>query len=332
MQESFFKIPEKAGQTKVQQLVYAISEAIVSRQLQKGKVLPSINELSTQCGFSRDTVFKAYKILKSRNLIDSAPTRGYYVTGGTFNVFMLLDDFSAFKEQLYQSFRANLPEAYSVDLLFHHYNHDVFNQLIQNSIGRYSFYIVMNIDHKGVEPVLEKLDAEKLLILDMGRPATENISFVVQDFDQAVENCLENGWELLKKYHELILVYDKNETPHPLETADAVQRFCKKQGMRFKKIKRAKDSDVNYGECWFAIRDSDLVEIIKKCRVKGLQAGKDIGILSFNDTPMKQIVGDGISVISTSFKQMGLLASTFIKSRQKIRKVLPTSLIIRGSI
>jgi len=61
---------------------------------------------------------------------------------------MLLDDFSAFKEQLYQSFRQHLPETYSVDLLFHHYNREVFEQLIQNSIGRYNVYIIMNIHHK----------------------------------------------------------------------------------------------------------------------------------------------------------------------------------------
>src|SRR5690554_560668 len=190
MSEIKFKIGHKAGQTKIQQLVNAVTEAITNNQLQVGSVLPSINQMSRQGGFSRDTVFKAYKVLKDKNLIDSAPAKGYFVTGTSFRVFMLLDDFSAFKEQLYQSFRSSLPESCSVDLLFHHYNNEVFNQLIENSMGRYSFYVIMNINHKKAQPVLEKLDPEKSLILDMGIPLTSNQSFVVQDFDKAVENCL----------------------------------------------------------------------------------------------------------------------------------------------
>lgn len=326
------KIPEKAGQTKVQQVVNAIAEAIANGRLKVGETLPSVNGLSAQTGFSRDTVFKAYKLLKEQNLIESAPTRGYYVTGGSFKVFMLLDDFSGFKEQLYQSFRSNLPESYSVDLLFHHYNREVFTQLIQNSLGRYSLYIVMNIDHKGMEPVLKEIDSGRLLILDMGMPVSDKISYIVQDFDQAVYKCLEDGLERLKKYSEIILVYDEKETPHPSDTASAISRFCERHGIACRKIKKIVHEQVKKGQCWFLIRDADLVEVVKKCREKKLKAGDDIGILSYNDTPMKQIVGDGISVISTDFEQMGSLAAEFVKNRQKITKVLPTSLILRESV
>jgi hypothetical protein len=54
------------------------------------------------------------------------------------------------------------------------------------------------------------------------------ISYVIQDFNYAVEKCMEEGLQNLKKYSELILVYDKNETPHPAETVSAVRRFCRK--------------------------------------------------------------------------------------------------------
>lgn len=327
-----FRISEKAGQTKIQQLVHAITEAIASSQLKEGETLPSVNLLSELTGFSRDTVFKAYRILKKQNLIESAPARGYYVTGGSFKVFMLLDDFSAFKEQLYQSFRGNLPDSFSVDLLFHHYNHEVFKQLVNSSLGRYSIYVVMNIDHRSMEPVLKKIDPDKLLILDMGMPPTEQISYVIQDFNRAVEECLEEGLTHLQKYQELILVYDKNETPHPEETVFAVERFCRKHKIRFRLLKNVRGLEMEKGQCWFTIRDADLVEVIKHCREKGFQLGEETGVLSYNDTPMKQIAGEGISVISTDFEQMGILAAEFVKSKQKIRKVLPTLLKLRKSL
>lgn len=332
MTEFHFNISETAGQTKVRQLVHSITESISMGQLKIGDILPSINQLSKESGFSRDTVFKAYNILKQRNIIESAPTKGYYVANESFRVFMLLDDFSAFKEQLYQSFRTNLPESFSVDLLFHHYNPEVFQQLIENSLGRYSIYVVMNIDHKSIHPILEKIDSNKLLILDMGSSIIGKYNYLVQDFNTSVYECLEEGFNQLKKYNELVLVYEKNSTPHPAETVNAIMSYCKTHGLLFRMVKQTPDIKIQKGQVWFVIRDSDLVEIIKSCRSKGFVLGKDIGVLSYNDTPMKQIVGGGISVISTDFERMGKLAADFVKKKQHIKKVLPTFLILRDSL
>ncbi len=327
-----FTNPGKGGKTKIQQLVHAISEAIVSGELKEGDALPSVNRLSSDSGYSRDTVFKAYRILKETGMIESAPTRNYYVTGGSFRVLMVLDDFSAFKEQLYQSFRSNLPDTYSVDLLFHHYNREVFRQLILNSLGRYSVYVVMNINHAGMESVLEMIDQEKLLILDMGMPSEPGVSYIIQNFYEAVIRCMDAGLRQLKKYKELVLVYDEKRTPHPAETTLAVKHFCENYGIGYRQVKSASGQKVHQGECWFTIHDSDLVEVIKNCRKGNLSTGVDVGILSYNDTPMKQIVEGGITVISTDFVKMGVLAAGFVKTRQNIAEVLPTSLILRESL
>lgn len=332
MSKFIYKIAESAGQTKLQQLVHSITEAINTGVLKVGDILPSVNQLSAESGFSRDTVFKAYNILKQRNIIESAPQKGYFVATESFKVFMLLDDFSAFKEQLYQSFRKNLPDTYSVDLLFHHYNYDVFNQLIQNSLGRYSMYVIMNVNHKSIEPILEKIDPNKLLILDMGKPENGKMNYILQDFYTSVKNCLEEGLSQLKKYDELVLVYDKKSTPHPVEIVQAVRSFCKKHEIKFVKSKELKALDIKKGQAYFVIRDADLVSVIKACRARNFELGNDVGILSYNDTPMKQIVGDGITVISTDFEKMGKQAAEFVKNKKKIGEVLTTSLILRESL
>jgi len=327
-----FHIDETTGQTKFQQLVHSITEAISNGQLKVGDVLPSVNQLSLESGFSRDTVFKAYNILKQRNIIESAPQKGYYVANESFKVFMLLDDFSTFKEQLYQSFRQNLPDSYSVDLLFHHYNPEVFRQLIENSLGRYSIYVVMNIDHKSIDPILEKIDPNKLLILGMGKPNNEKLNFLLQDFGKSVELCLAESIDQLKKYNELILVYEEKSTPHPPDTVSAVRNFCKRNKIQFRNEKQLKESEIKMGQVYFVIRDSDLVQIIKTCRTKQLELGSDVGVISYNDTPMKQIVGGGISVISTNFEVMGELTAEFIKNKQKVGQILQTNFIARESL
>jgi len=325
-------IKQPAGQTKLQTLVHSITEGVTTGKLKTGDFLPSVNQLSNESGFSRDTVFKAYNILKQRNVIESAPQKGYFIASESFKIFMLLDDFSAFKEQLYQSFRRNLSDSFSVDLMFHHYNTNVFHQLIENSLGRYSMYVVMNIDNKSVDPILERIDANKLLILDMGSPVNGKLNHLLQDFYHSLINCLEEGLSRFNKYKELILIYAEKQTPHPIEIVNAVKEFCKKNKIKLLINREFKHSEIKIGQAYFVIRDADLVEVIKTCRSKQFELGKDIGVLSYNDTPMKQIVGGGISVISVDFELMGKKAAEFVKKKRKIREILNTSLILRQSL
>jgi DNA-binding transcriptional regulator YhcF (GntR family) len=331
MEKFIFILDEGSSQTKLQQLIHAVSEAINLGILKEGDFLPSVNQLNKESGISRDTIFKAYSILKQRSIISATPTKGYFVTSESYRVFVLLDDFSAFKEQLYKSFRTNLPDSYSVDLLFHHYNPEIFNQLILNSLGRYSMYVVMNIDNKNLEDVVRKIDPKKLLILDMGNDPKNEVSSLTQDFNQAVYDCLNSGLELILKYNEFILVFPQN-TPHPLETIDAFNRFCEAHKLNYTVLDQIENREVLPGQAYLVIKDSDLVKIVKDCKNNGYKIGSDVGIISYNDAPMKEIVGSGITVISTDFIRMGKDCANFIVSKEKVAKIIPTNLIIRGSL
>jgi DNA-binding transcriptional regulator YhcF (GntR family) len=329
--EFIFKLDGSSSQTKLQQVIHAITEAISNGELKEGDFLPSVNKLSKESRLSRDTVFKAYSILKQRSVISSTPTKGYFVRNESFKVMMLLDDFSAFKEQLYSSFRNNLPENYSVDLLFHHYNADIFEQLILNSLGRYSMYIVMNINNERVEDVVRKIDPNKLLILDMGQPETAEIAYINQNFGDAFTNCLNEGLEQIRKYGEFNLVFPES-TPHPQATVTSFKSFCKKNKIAHSVIRKIKNQTIESGQAYLAIKEDDLVHIIKACKKQGLVLGKDVGLISYNDTPMKEIVGSGITVISVDFEEMGRKAAHFVESKEKLFETLPTRLILRGSL
>ena len=83
-----FTINHDSDIPKYQQLVNGINNAIAENILQKGDLLPSVNSICKTNQLSRDTVFKAYTILKDQNSIDSVPYKGYYVskTKSTFLV------------------------------------------------------------------------------------------------------------------------------------------------------------------------------------------------------------------------------------------------------
>ena len=96
---------------KYQQIVNAINDAIGKNVLQKGEAIPSVNKICKATQFSRDTVFKAYSILKDNGVIESVPNKGYYVANETKKVLLLLDTFKAYKEVLYHSFINILPSS-----------------------------------------------------------------------------------------------------------------------------------------------------------------------------------------------------------------------------
>ena len=89
--------------TKVKQLADLISQDISMGRYKTDTALPSINQLSHNYKVSRDTVFKAFIDLKERGIIDSTPGKGYYVVNRQKNILLLLDEYSPFKDTLYNS-------------------------------------------------------------------------------------------------------------------------------------------------------------------------------------------------------------------------------------
>ncbi len=75
-----------------------------------------------------------------------------------------------------------------------------------------------------------------------------------------------------------------------------------------------------------------MIQVVKICREKKLKLGSDVGLITFNDAPMLEVIENGISAISSDFKQMGKLSAEFIKTRNKVQTYVTTKLIIRGSL
>ncbi len=317
--------------TKLQQLVDAFTVAIGQGQYKMGDPLPSINSLSKVNHVSRDTVFRAYLELKQRGLVDSTPTKGYYVNGDVNKVFMLLDTFSPFKDVLYNSVASNLPRNYHIDLLFHHYNLRVFESVINDSLGRYSMYVVMNFNNDKISDTLKKIDKGKLLILDWGKYKAESYSYVCQDFDQALYDCLVSGLPRIKKYRKMVM-WLPDSSPHPRSSVKWFKRFCKDHRIACDVVEGLDEKEVERGTAYLVVPQKELVEMVKFCRNRQLKLGHDVGLIGYNDMPMYEIIENGITVISNDFAQMGKQAAEFIKSKQKVQEIVPTRLIVRGTL
>ncbi|HEY6913941.1 MAG TPA: GntR family transcriptional regulator [Paludibacter sp.] len=326
------KIKFSNSSTKIKTLADGISLSIMQGKLSVGDNLPSINEASALHQVSRDTVFKAYKMLKSRGVIDSNPMKGYFVKGEVNHVLLLLDTYSSFKQNLYRRFTENLPENYKVDLIFHQYNEQLFETIVRESIGRYSMYVVMNFSNDQFSETLKLIPATKLLLLDFGNFDKTGYSYICQDFNESLYNSLNEGVDLLRKYIKLIFVFPE-ELCHPISSIDYFKKFCSDHNFEYEIIRKESDwKGVGEGTAYLCILSEDLVKIIKDADSAGLGLGDDIGLISYNNEPILEVIKNGISAISIDFGLMGEKAASFVKTKQPIQEYLPTKLIIRNSI
>ncbi len=326
-----FAVSENSNTLKFQQLVDAIIDSISQNQLKQGDMLPSVNQIMKESQLSRDTVFKAYAELKRRGAVESVPNRGYFVTKNITKVFLLLDTFKAYKEVLYGSFLKHLPKNISVDLHFHHYNIEVFEKIITESIGKYSKFIIMNFDHKKVPDIIGKIPEEQLLIIDWKMHSSENQSVVYQNFGDPVFNCLQKNLEKVNRYDEFTFFYPPF-TYHPKIAIEYFRKFCVENHLKYSVIYDIEKFKIKKGGLYFLVSDRTLANFLDQCSEKGFVPGREVGVISYNETPMKKYVKNGITVISTNFKLMGKKAAEFVVSGEPIQFEVPTTLKIRSSI
>ncbi|KQB38121.1 putative transcriptional regulator [Flavobacterium daejeonense] len=332
MEKSFsFTINHDSDTPKYQQLVDAINNAIAENILAKGDQLPSVNNICIKNKLSRDTVFKAYSYLKEQKIIDSVPNKGYFVAGETRKVLLVLDTFKAYKEVLYHSFVNNLAENIIVDVQFHHYNIDNFKTIINNSIGKYYKYVVMTFDHKEIAPTLSVISNEKLLLIDWNIHSKSKNNYVFQDFGKAFYQALKEGESFFKKYSEIVFVYP-TYTFHPKETLTYFKNFCTDFNFKYQIITNPKDFNIEKGIAYISVSDRILGNFLEQCREKNLEPGKDVGFLSYNETPMKKFIYKGISVITTDFEALGSKSAEFISNEEPMQLYIPTKLILRESL
>ena len=317
--------------SKVTQLADALSQAISRKEFLEGDSLPSINQLSAQYGVSRDTVFKAFLDLRERGLIDSTPGKGYYVTSQVTNVLLLLDQYTPFKEALYNSFVKHLPINYKVDLLFHQYNERLFNTIIRESTGKYNKYIVMNFDNEKFSTALNKINPARLLLLDFGKFEKKKYFYICQDFDESFFQALVALKERMHRYRQIVFLFSKG-LKHPQSSKDYFIRFCEEQGFSYEIQEDLENLVVRKETAYIAIKQQDVVKVVKQGRLEGLKCGKDFGLLAYNDIPSYEVIDEGITSLSIDWEMMGNEAANFVLNDAPIQKYLPTEVRLRKSL
>ena len=328
-----------SSKPKFQQLIDYIINSIEDGTLVKGQKLPSINEVSESSDIARMTVAKAYDELRKLGLVTSHHGKGFYLastdTRTQLNIFVLFDALTPFKEILFDNLMTNLGEGINVNIFFHHHNLKVFENLLLNNLGHYNFYVVMPHFKEDVTKILQNIPKEKLLILDIDTPKLgDDYAILYQDFEKNIYHGLLKAILLLKKYQTLSLVLSsKNFQFTPIGIINGFEKFCKNNDIPYEIISNLEEEEhLQRDHAYLVFRENDLVRFINWSNKKGWKLGKDIGLISYDDTPIKEILAEGISVISNDFALMGKRAAEMILSREKGRFVNESRFIERKSL
>ena len=221
-------------------------------------------------------------------------------------------------------------ENVQVNIFFHHFNLDVFNKLINDNAGGYSYYVIMPANLKGTETVINRLPEGKVYILDQIHSELIDYPSIYQNFKEDIYKGLQAGLKQIKKYQKIILLY--NEERQPKGILDGFNLFCAHNGIQNKIIDTLNDRELFKGELYIVLDDKNLIRIIKRIKDEHLTLAKDIGIISYNDTLLKEIVEGGITTISTDFNLMGERLAEMILNNEFAQVENPNSLILRKSL
>jgi DNA-binding transcriptional regulator YhcF (GntR family) len=327
-------IKELSGSPKYKQIIASVEEAITNGALKKGDKLPSLNSIKNEHSLSRDTVMTAFNELKARGIIQSIVGKGYYVMSEDVDVnqkvFLLFDELNSFKEDLYNSFVTGMGDNVQVDIFFHHFNYDVFSKLINDNAGDYSQYVIMPANIKETENILSRLPKDKVYILDQMHPELLEYPSVYQNFKEDIYKGLQDGLSLIKNYQKIILLFSEENQPKGI--LDGFKLFCSTNNIQDEVIDTLDNRELSKGEIYLILDDKNLIKVIKKTKEANLTIAKDIGIISYNDTLLKEIVADGITTISTDFNLMGNRLAKMILNNEFKQVENPSSLIIRNSL
>lgn len=330
----FISIKENLGIPKYRQIVASIEKAILDGTLKKGDKLPSVNGIRNKFSLSRDTALKAFNELKVRGIVQSVAGKGYYVKSENVEisqkVFLLFDELNSFKEDLYNSFLSSLGNDIQVDIYFHHFNFDMFSKLIYDNIGNYNYYVIMPANLKNTNKVIENLPQENVYILDQTHPELSQYSGIYQNFEKDMMAGLTNGITLLKKYLTLILLFQEEKQPQKM--LKGFNEFCKMTKFDNEIISSLQNRIPKIGEVYMIPDDRNLILALKKIKEEKLKLGSEIGIISYNDTLLKEIVEGGITTISTDFNKMGERLAQMVCKKEQLKIENPSVLIVRNSL
>lgn len=322
---------------KFERLRDEIIKVIENGEIDFDKPLPSINEVSEQYKLSKVTVSRAYNHLKKRGVISNVRGKFYVLTekANRLKILLVFNKLEDYKRDTYEAIQNVFGGKATIDLQVYYSNYDTFKNIINESLNKYNYYIIM--PHFYQESVvddnfelLKRIRPEKLLFLDNLIPEITNFKgAVIQEFGKDMYLGLEKTKNLLSKYSGIRFIR-REHSHHPQEAINALSNFCKKNNLTFSLLHDIEKESITPKIAYISTTDKDLAQLIKKIRTSVYKIGEDVGLISYNETTLKELLN--VTVFSSNFHKMGEMIARMIVDQEFSVKKNPFDIIIRDTL
>ncbi len=330
--------PDKKSITPIyQQIKEGILNAVEDKKLLIGENIPSINKICSEFELAPGTVIRAYEELREMGIISAKQGKGYFISGTQIEkktkIFLLFDRMNSFKEILYDSFRNEFSEETEIQVFFHHYDSKRFEKLVRENLGKFSHYILMPHFNESIQRIVQRIPEKRLIFIDSLPPDLHtNAQAVYQDFYNDIYNALTEKVAELKKYQTISLSLSNSDFQFvPVAIQKGFVRFCETNFLQHNIIQNITESNLNKNHLYIIFDDNELLNTLKTIQKREWKLKEEIGIISFDETPMKELLAGGISVLSTDFELMGKTAAEMVMGKISGKIANPFRLIYRNS-
>lgn len=326
------------------QVISQIEQKIISGQYQPGFQLPSMNELAADLEISKETIKKAYTILRDKGVIEPRQGKGFYVRGTgeerPLRILLLFDKLSSYKQVLFHSFMDKIGKDAEVTIRIHNQNLDVLEFFIDEDVDHFDYYVVaphFPLDAATTKrklKLLKRFPYRKLILLDRYIPElTGNYGAVYQDFSSDIAGALEEGLDKLKTFSKLNVLMMPNSL-YSAEIRRSVKKFCDEHSLPVEFHTGVTKDIIRPNEVYLLLnsqQDDGLLSLSRTAAKLGLKIGEDISVISYNDSPINELILNGLTAASTDFRQMGERAANMILERNLRKEKCDFRLIRRST-
>ncbi len=316
------------------QLIEQIECQIREGDLLPGDQIPSMNDLADGSGISKETVKKAYGILREKGWIVPQQGKGFYVAeqdpDAQPRILVIFDKFSIYKQIIFNALADEFGQRAELTILTHNQSLDLLEYYLDSELDRFDYYIVT--PHFPLDPasqkravkLLSRIPNRKLVMLDHWiRSCPGQYGAVYQDFENDVCEGLLQGLDRLRQ--TVLRVITLPTSLYGGIIRKGIERFCAENKIAVSFLTTPPET-IMPGETYLILNsqlDWGLADLARAIKAQALTIGKDVYIIAYNDVNLNEVVLDGLTTISTDFQEMGRLAARMIIDRRFAKEHCP---------
>ena len=255
-------------------------------------------------------------------------------------ILVLFDKLSPYKQILFNEMVSEIGDDAQITILLHNQNIDLLEFYLDEYLDRFDYYVIAphfaldDNTQKKVVKQINRIPNRKLIMLDHWlKDIPGNYGAVYQDFSHDIYDGLSQGIDKIKKIGKLDVVILPSSLYHE-QICLSVKRFCRDNDVELTFHNAITGETLKRGGIYLLLNsqlDSGLLSIVREAKNKKLEIGRDIFIISYNESPINELVLGGLTTVSSDFALMGRMTAKMILSQIPSKEKCPFKMIRRAT-